>query len=80
MSEPNGIVGLRLQNLERRLDHLYDLKPDVIAAKVADLHDDITDLSDELKGVRRALWGFGLSVAGGAILFAFTALQVWSGG
>jgi len=74
--ETDGIA-VRVTRLERDVEKLYTYEPAVVSNSVKGLHEDMAELKDELKGVRRALWGFGLSIAGGAVLFAFTAFQVW---
>lgn len=79
-SNRDSSVQYRLGAIERRVDRLESLEPAVTNEKVSHLQSDIRELEAELKGVRRALWGFGLSVAGGAILFAATAWQAWGGG
>lgn len=77
MSIPPNQIEWRLTSLERRVEKLWDLKPEVVAREVEELNTDIKELRDELRGVRRALWGFGLSIASAAIIFAFSAFQVW---
>jgi hypothetical protein len=75
----DGTVIWRVGNLERRVEYLYNLEPAVMAAEVKGLREEMRDVIDELRGVRKALIGFGLSIAAGAIVFAFTAFQIWGG-
>ena len=73
-----------LEDHGRRLTSLEDVRPAVLAAEVRELREDIAevraelrDVRDELKANRRSLYTVALSVAGGAITFAFTAFQIW---
>ena len=77
MTEPNGTIGFRLDRLEKDVDRLYAMKPEVVADQVKSLHDDIADVRNEVKGVRKALWGTALSVSAGAVIFAVTSFQLF---
>ncbi len=66
----NGSTSWRLGDLERRLTRIEDLKPDVMASELGNIR-------DEVRGLKRAFYTFGFSMVGGALLFAFTAFQVF---
>ena len=72
----NG-VREKITQLERRVGRLEDFEPAVLRQQILDLEKDLNEVRDELRGVRRAFWGFALSVAGSALVFAFTVVQVW---
>ena len=72
-------VTVRLEDHARRLHDLESARPAVVANEVANLHRDIGDLREEVRSLRRALYTVALTVAGGAITFAFTAFQLWGG-
>jgi hypothetical protein len=55
--------------LERRVEEIEAVKPDVLAHVVSELH-------DEVRSLRRALVGFALTVAGSAIVFAFAVFEI----
>lgn len=59
----------RLRAIESRLDKIEATKPDVMASQ-------IEGLSEEVRGLRRALYTFGLSVVAGAIVFSFTVFEL----
>jgi hypothetical protein len=70
VSEPgNGTLGYRMSALEKRVEEIEAVKPDVLAHVVSELHDEVVAL-------RRALVGFALAVAGSAIVFAFTVFEI----
>jgi hypothetical protein len=68
---------VRLANVERRLEKLYDLEPAVLAHSVRDLHEDVQDLRDEMRSLRRAVVGSAITVAVSAVGFAFVVMQTW---
>jgi hypothetical protein len=70
----------RVEDHGRRLDALEASQPAVIAAQVQNLAKDVEDLRDEMRALKRALYGLAISIAGGSVLFAFTAFQLWGGG
>jgi len=78
-TDPNGTLSWRVGELERRVERLYNFEPAVVSDRVNEMHTDIGQLRDEIRGVRRALWGFALSITGSAVVFAFTAFQVFGG-
>lgn len=77
MSEADNVMLWRLESVERELRRLQALQPEVLTEQVRVQARELEEMKDELRAVRRALWGFGLSIAGGAIVFAITAMQVW---
>lgn len=72
----NG-VHEKIRQLERRVGRLENFEPAVLRQQIVDLAKDLEEVRDELRGVRRAFWGFALSVAASALVFAFTVIQVW---
>ena len=50
-----------------------------LQVQVAVLYERVNSLSQEVRGTRRALWGFVFSVLGGAILFLFSVASGWLG-
>jgi hypothetical protein len=70
VNEPtNGSLPYRVAALERRVEEIEAVKPDVLAHVVSELH-------DEVMALRRALVGFALTVAASAIVFAFTVFEI----
>ena len=71
-------VQFRLQELERRMGKVEDAiaSVPVMQRDVATLTQEAEDLKDEFRAVRRALYTTALSIMGGAVLFAFTVLQI----
>jgi hypothetical protein len=74
--EPNGTL-FRLERLEKDVEKLYAMRGDVTAVRVDALITDVKDMENEVRGIRKALWATALSVSGGAVIFAFTAFQVF---
>lgn len=72
-------VQARLEDHGRRLTDLERTQPAVTASEVKALAQDVHDLRDEMRALKRALYGLAFSIAGGAVLFAFTAFQIWGG-
>jgi len=79
----------RLVELERRVAELERLQPAVLAEQIKGLreridvlerhfHERIDDLESDQASVRKALIGAALAVASSAVLFCFTAFQVFS--
>lgn len=66
VTEPasNGFLW-RVGSLERRVDKLEELEPAVMAERV-------NALSKEVQALKKAFYTFAASVAGSAVLFAFT--------
>ena len=61
-----------IDEMRRRLDTLERLEPAVQKQRIDDLRDDVTDLKNEMRSVRRALYTMGASVLTASILFAVT--------
>lgn len=72
-------VNQQLSDHARRLADLERTQPAVIANKVEELGKDVLELRDEMKALKRALYGLAISIAGGSVIFAFTAFQIWGG-
>lgn len=72
-------IHVRLDEHARRLAELERTQPAVVASEVRGIQHDLEGLQDEMRALRRALYGVALSVAGGAVIFAFTAFQIWGG-
>lgn len=70
-------AAVTLEDHGRRLETLEAANPAVIAAEVRELRADVLETKSELRATKRALYTVALSVAGGAITFAFTAFQIW---
>ena len=86
---PEGPLVWRIGELERRVQELEKINPAVLAEQIRGLRERIAilekhfdermdDLESDQASVRKALIAAGLSVAGGAALFCFTAFQVFS--
>ena len=69
MSEPANGYGYRLASLERRVARMEDLEPAVVKAQLADVKDDIHQLSQDLASIRKILTGF-------LVTFAFTGITI----
>jgi len=72
---PNGTYW-RIGNLERRVEHIERLRPDVLADRIDNHAKELNEIRDEIQGLRRALYTFALSIAGGALAVVWTATQV----
>jgi hypothetical protein len=70
-------VTATLEDHSRRLGEIERVQPAVVAAEVRELRTDVLELREEVRATKRALYTVALSVAGGAITFAFTAFQIW---
>lgn len=68
---------VRLDELYRRMADVERTQPAVIATRVEELGKDVIELRDEMRALKRALYGLAVSIAGGAVLFAFTAFSLW---
>jgi len=72
---PNGTYW-RIGNLERRVEAIERLRPDVLADRIDNHAKELNEIRDEIQGLRRALYTFALSIAGGALAVVWTATQV----
>jgi archaellum component FlaC len=68
----------RLTSLENRMGKLEDRTENVAVMRnqIAGLKEELHELGQEVGSLRKALYTAALSVAGGAIIFALTLLQV----
>jgi len=73
-------VQVKLDELYRRVGDLERTQPAVIATNVKALAEDVLELRDEMRALKRALYGLSISIATGAVVFAFTAFQIWGAG
>lgn len=72
---PNGTYW-RIGNLERRVEAIERLRPDVLADRIDSYAKEFDEIHDEIKGLRRALYTFALSIAGGAVALVWTVTKV----
>lgn len=72
-------VHVRLEEHHRRLAELESTRPAVIANDVESLRRDINELTEEVRGLRRAWWSVSLTLAASMIGIAFTAYQLAGG-
>jgi len=66
----------RLHTLEARVAKIESHEPAVLAERISSHIAELADMREELKSLRRALYTFSLSIAGGAIVFGVGVLQV----
>jgi hypothetical protein len=66
----------RLTSIESRLDRLEHLEPAVLAERIHTHSDDLNELREEVRSLRKALYSFALSISLAAIVFGITMLQV----
>lgn len=80
---PVEALSARLDDAVRRIHNLEgDLRanpPAVAAVEIKALREDVGDLSNEVRGLRRAVIGFAITVAASAVGFALTVILVWGG-
>jgi hypothetical protein len=74
---------IRVEDLARRVlgieDELRANRPVLLAQQLQNVDRDVTDLSGEVRGLRRAVIGFAITVAASAVGFALTVILVWGG-
>lgn len=75
--EASSSIAVRVSGLERAVNRLETLEPAVVKQQVQDIREDVHEIREEMRALKRALYGLALSIAGGAVLFAFTAFQIW---
>jgi hypothetical protein len=91
--EPGNGIQWRLENCEKQIDavgrrahnrmDLIDRRIDEhgnTSAKVAVLEERMANLTEEVHGLRRALWAFVFSVLSGAIIFMLSIVTGALGG
>ena len=61
----------RSRDMERRLDQLEAGRPNAVVERLANLAEDMAELREELRWLRRALIGFFISIS--LILVSLTA-------
>ena len=66
---PNGTLPYRVTQLERQVEALKALRPEVVVVQLAELR-------EEVRSMRRALLAFGLSTISAAIIFAFAVFEL----
>lgn len=67
MGDPTDVVAIRLTNLERQVDRLYDLEPAVVKQEVENIKRDIEAIRQDTSDIRKILIGFLLSFAFAAV-------------
>lgn len=67
MADPTDVVAIRLTNLERQVDRLFDLEPAVVKQEVANIKEDIGHIREDIGAIRKILIGFLLSFAFAAV-------------
>ena len=71
----NG-VNWRLTSLESRVARMEAFEPAVLAERISSHTAEMSELRDEVRSLRRALYTFALSVSLAAIVFGITVMQV----
>ena len=71
----NG-VSWRLTSLETRVSRMESFEPAVLAERISSHATEMSELRDEIRSLRRALYTFALSVSLAAIVFGITVMQV----
>ncbi len=66
---PNGITLERFRGVWRRLAAIEATKPETMAQQ-------LKDLSDDVRSLKRAFYTFAFAVVGSSILFAFTVFAL----
>lgn len=64
----------RFKGVWRRLRQIENTKPETMAAELIGLRDDMSELKDDLRGIRRTLIGFAVTVAGSSLVFGLSVL------
>lgn len=76
-------IAIRVDDLGRRVgnieDELRSNRPVLLAQQIASIEKDVQELSSEVRGLRRAVIGFAITVAASAVGFALTVILVWGG-
>lgn len=79
MNEPSNGYAFRLASIERRVDRIEQMEPAVVKQQVADVKDDIRQLSEDVASVRRILIGFLVTFAVLAVGTVVTVMQITGG-
>lgn len=72
-------IDYRFRELERRMDRAESAaeRVPVINATVATIADDVRELKDDQKSLRRALYTMAISVAGSAVIFVYGVTELF---
>lgn len=77
-------LAVEVRDLARRAAELESEirshRPEVLATRIHELVKDVDALADEVRGLRKAVIGFAITVAASAVGFAITVVLVWGGG
>lgn len=71
---PEDALTVRLDDIYRRVENMEQGKAS--RRDVDGLAEDVRELKDEVKSLRRAIVAFSFTVAGSAIVFAFAVTQL----
>lgn len=71
-------IHVRLDEHSRRLADLERTQPAVVANEVQGIKEDVRDIKDEIRSFKRAAYTLATTIAGGAVVVAFTAWQLGS--
>lgn len=80
MSESGNGYAFRLAAVERRVERIEGMEPAVVRQQVADLKEDIGQLSEDIASVRRILIGFLVTFAVLAVTTIVTVMQITQAG
>lgn len=69
-------IHVSIAELGRRVQAIENTNPAVTASQVRDLHEDMRDIRDELRSLRRAWYALATAIAGGTAVVALTAWQL----
>ncbi len=76
-------LAVRVDDVSRRVHNIEsDLRanpPAVSAVQINGLREDVSVLGNEVRGLRRAVIGFAITVAASSVGFALTVILVWGG-
>ena len=67
METPLDAVAVRLAQIERQVDRLFDLEPAVVKQEVENIKRDIGYIREDISAIRKILIGFLLSFAFAAV-------------
>ena len=73
-------MAYRVGALERRLDRIDNLKPDVMQSEIRDVKEDVHQLVDDVAGLRRILVGFIVTFSLGIAMLVAVILTSGTGG